>query len=237
VAHEDGQSPAAEAYRDLRTSLLLSNPGSPPRRLMVTSALPEEGKTATSINVATVLAQLGRRVALVDTDLRRPRLHRAFGRTNDTGISTYLSGLADDVAALVVPTAVDNLDLVPSGPIPPNPAEMLDSPRFAQFVDALLGQGYEHIVFDSPPILSVADPVIIAQSVDSGILAVRAGRTPRQSVRLAAQRLDKTRTGRFGVVLNDLDPELHDAGHYRYRYYGQPERRSKRRERAGGSGA
>ena len=117
----------ARPIRELRTSILLSNPGSPPRQIMITSAVPEEGKTATAINLAIVLAQLGRRVLLVDTDLRRPRLHKAFGVDNRRGVSTYLSGLEDEPAALVVPTGIENLDLLPSGPIPPNPSELLNS--------------------------------------------------------------------------------------------------------------
>ena len=219
VTHLDGQASASEAYRELRTSILLSHPGQPPGRIMVTSALPEEGKTATVMNLAVVLAQLGRRVVIVDTDLRRPRLHRAFGKTNRSGVSTYLSGLEQDPTRLIISTGVDQLDLMPSGPVPPNPSELLNSPRFEEMGRELLDRGYDHVVFDSPPALSVSDPVIIASVVDTGVLVVRAGRTPRQSVRAAAAKFEQAAIGPFGVVLNDVDPQSQGASYYRYHYH------------------
>ena len=218
VSHQDGRASASEAYRELRTAILMSHPGEPPRRIVVTSALPEEGKTATAINLATVLAQLGRRVLLVDTDLRRPRLHRAFERPNREGVSTYLSGLEDDTTRLIVPTPVEHLDLLPSGPIPPNPSELLNSARFAELGGRLIEQGYDHVLFDSPPSLSVSDARIIAAHVDTGILVVRAGRTPRQSVKVAAARFAGDAGARFGVVLNDLDRLAQRGGYEAYRY-------------------
>lgn len=218
VSFQDGRAAASEAYRELRTAILMSHPGEPPRRIVVTSALPEEGKTATAINLATVLAQLGRRVLLVDTDLRRPRLHRAFERPNREGVSTYLSGLEDDTARLIVPTPVEHLDLLPSGPIPPNPSELLNSARFAELGGRLIEQGYDHVLFDSPPSLSVSDARIIAAHVDTGILVVRAGRTPRQSVKVAAARFAGDAGARFGVVLNDLDRLAQRGGYEAYRY-------------------
>ena len=128
VSHLDRNAAASEAYRELRTAILLSHPGHPPRRMVVTSSVPQEGKTATAINLAVVLAQLGRRVVLVDTDLRRARQHRAFGQTNTHGVSTYLSGLEQDVSRLIRQTEIEGLDLLTSGPIPPNPSELLNSP-------------------------------------------------------------------------------------------------------------
>ena len=241
VAFRDGGAGASEAYRDLRTALLLSSAGSPPRRIMVTSALPEEGKSATAINLAVVLAQLGRRVLLVDTDLRRPRLHRAFGKSNASGMSTYLSGLESDPLRLVVGTGIENLDLVTSGPIPPNPSELLNAPIFDEAGKRFLAAGYDHIVFDSPPVLSVADPVIIGSVLDSVVLVTRAGRTPRQSLKAAVERFQQAGIRPAGVVLNDLDAEMHGYAHYRYRYYGRyghpgPKPEEGRRDgRAGGT--
>jgi capsular exopolysaccharide synthesis family protein len=224
IAHRDGRSGVSEAYRGLRTSILLSNPGHPPRQIVMTSALPEDGKTATALNLAVVLAQLGRQVLLVDTDLRRPRLHEAFGVDNGRGVSTYLSGLEEDPLHLVVPTGIEHLDLMPSGPIPPNPSELLNAPVFARLGPGLLERGYDHVLFDSPPVLSVSDPAIVASVADTGILVVRAGRTPRQSVRLAAARLEQTGGGPFGVVLNDFDAEAHGSTYRRYQnYYGRYE--------------
>jgi len=238
IAHKDSRAVVSEAYRELRTAILLSHPGEPPRRLMVTSALPEEGKTATVINLAIVLSQLGRRVVLVDTDLRRPRLHKVLRKENQRGVSTYLSGLTQDPGELAVGTGIDNLDLIPSGPIPPNPAELLDSERFRQLADVLLAGGYDHVLFDSPPVLSVSDPVIIGSNVDVGILVVRAAKTPRQSIRLASEKL-RHGNEKMGVVLNDLDADRQGAAYYRYQYYGRYGEDSDAGEpaRAGGSGA
>jgi capsular exopolysaccharide synthesis family protein len=219
IAHHDGRSGVSEAYRGLRTSILLSNPGHPPRQIVLTSALPEDGKTATALNLAVVLAQLGRRVLLVDTDLRRPRLHSAFSAENRRGVSTYLSGLEQDPLGLIVPTGIENLELMPSGPIPPNPSELLNSAVFAKLGPELLERGYDHIIFDSPPVLSVSDPVIVASLADTGILVVRAGRTPRQSARVAAERLAQTAAGPFGVVLNDFDAESRGSSYERYQHY------------------
>ncbi len=221
VAFRDGGAGASEAYRELRTALLLSSAGRPPRRIMVTSALPEEGKSATAINLAVVLAQLGRRVLLADTDLRRPRLHKAFGKRNGAGMSTYLSGLEADPLRLVISTEIENLDLVTSGPIPPNPSELLNAPIFAELGSRFLDAGYDHVVFDSPPTLSVADPVIIGSMVDSVILVTRAGRTPRQSLKAAVEKFLQAGIRPAGVVLNDLDVAAHGYDHYRYRYYGR----------------
>lgn len=216
IAHEDSRGMVSEAYRELRTAMLLSNPGEPPRRLLVTSALPEEGKTSMVINLSIVLSQLGRRVVLVDTDLRRPRLHRVLHVENRYGVSTFLSGLQQDVLGLTVPTGIDNLDVIPSGPIPPNPSELLDSPRFVQLADDLLAAGYDHVLFDSPPALSVSDPAIIASHVDVGILVVRAAKTPRQSIRHAADKFRHAGSAKMGVVLNDLDVDRQGAAYYRY---------------------
>jgi len=219
VASRQGRTRAAEAFRELRTALLLSSPGAPPRRTMVTSALPEEGKSATAINLAIVLAQLGRRVLLVDTDLRRPRLHKAFGVANGQGVSTVLTGLEEQAPSLVVPSGVESLDLLPSGPVPPNPSELLNSPVFERLVSRLVETGYDHVVFDSPPVLSVTDPTIIGGLMHAVLLVVRAEKTPRQSVRHAADRLRQAGIRPTGVVLNDVRPESTGYQNY-YHYYG-----------------
>ncbi len=227
VTHLERRAPASEAYRELRTSLLLSNPGHPPRRVMVTSALPEEGKSATAVNLAVAFAQLGRRTLIVDTDLRRPRLHRLFRVSNGRGLSTYLSGLEEEVSRLVEATQVPGLDLLPSGPVPPNPSELLDSSVFAQAGARLAALGYDHVVFDSPPLLSVADPVIIATAAEATLIVVRAGRTPRESLRLAVEKLTQAGVKPTGVVFNALD--LHGDGYYgAYRYHVRDDRPAER---------
>jgi len=217
VAEFDGRTSASEAYRELRTSLLLSHPGKPPRRIMVTSAVPEEGKTATVVNLSVVLSQLGRRVLLIDTDLRRPRLQRVFDVENRQGISTFLAGLEDSPQVLIQPTVVENLDLLTSGPIPPNPSELLNSEVFLKMGEMVERLGYDHVLFDSPPVLSVADPLIIAHTVEVCVLVVRAGRAPRNLVRMAAEKLSTAVSGTLGTVLNDVDPDGYGSKLYKYR--------------------
>lgn len=224
VAHRDRSAPASEAYRELRTAILLSNPGHPPRQIMVTSAIPEDGKSSTAMNLAVVLAQSGRRVLLVDADLRRPRLHNVFGVETARGLSVYLSGLETDPLALTKRTAVDGLDLLVSGPIPPNPSELLDSPTFASMGPRFLEGGYDHIVYDSPPAIAVADPVIVANVVEATIVVARAGRTPRESLQRVIAKCLQAGTRPIGVVLNDLDTGRHGYG--AYGYYGRSEKRA-----------
>jgi len=233
VAHSDGHAPASEAFRELRTSILLSHPGTPAQKIMITSANPEDGKTAIAVNLAIVLAQLGRRVVLVDTDLRRPRIHGVFAIRNERGVSNYLSGLEKEPLSLLQPSPVENLDLLTSGPIPPNPSELLNSSVFKELSDKLLAQGCDHVVFDSPPVLSVSDPVVIGSVVDTGILVVRAGRTARQALRSAADKLARSNVDHFGVVLNDVDLDARGTPYDYYQHYAgerSPELRSKRRK-------
>jgi succinoglycan biosynthesis transport protein ExoP len=222
VAQRDRRAATSEAYRQLRTAILLSNPGHPPRQIMITSALPEEGKSQTAINLAIVLAQSGRKVLLVDADLRRPRLHRVFRLDDPRGLSTLLSGLEQDPSLLIQRTAVDGLDLLGSGPIPPNPSELLDSPTFAAFGKQVLASGYDHVLYDSPPALAVADPAIVASVVESTILVARAGRTPRESLKRAVDAFAQAGIRPIGVVLNDLDARHH--GYATYGTYGRYER-------------
>lgn len=224
VAHRDRAAPASEAYRELRTAILLSNPGHPPRQIMVTSALPEDGKSSTAMNLSVVLAQAGRRVLLVDADLRRPRLHKVFGIDPARGLSVYLSGLEADPLALAQRTAIEGLDVLVSGPVPPNPSELLDSPTFAAMGPLFLAGGYDHIVYDSPPALAVADPVIVANVVEATIVVARAGLTPRESLLRAVGKFVQAGTRPIGVVLNDLEAGRHGYGSYGY--YGRAENRA-----------
>jgi capsular exopolysaccharide synthesis family protein len=238
VSHLDRRAAASEAYRELRTSLLLSSAGHPPRQIMVTSALPEEGKSATAVNLAVVLAQLGRRVLLVDADLRRPRLHRIFRIDASRGLSTHLSGLEISTRSLVVSTPVDGLDVLPSGPVPPNPSELLNSPLFAEMGRHFVEARYDHVVYDSPPALSVADPTILASAIEASILVVRAGRTPRESMKHAVDRMAQAGIRLVGVVVNDVERDPSRYTHYRY--YGRDVdsvEETARRDRVRGAGS
>jgi capsular exopolysaccharide synthesis family protein len=219
VTHEDPRSQLAEAYKELRTSTLLASPDQPPRTILVTSCLPQEGKSQTSLNLAIALAQAGKRVLLVDADLRRPRLHKALGLDNERGLSTYLSGNSP-VETLVRATDVPDLDLLTSGPIPPNPSELLGSRNFLALVQEFAESGgYDHLIFDSPPLLSVADPIVVATVLDGTILVVQSGQTPRDAMVRGAGKLHHANVKVLGAVLNsvtDGDRSYYYRSRYRY---------------------
>lgn len=230
-------SPFAEAFRNLRTSLLLATPDHPPRVILVTSCEPVDGKSVISLNLATVLTQLGRRVLLIDGDLRRPRLHRSLSLDNARGVSSFLTGNAD-LDDLFSETVVPGLKIITSGPVPPNPSELLGSPALGTFIDRLIAMGFDHIVIDSPPTVQVADSVLLATKADATILVTRSGATPRDSLTKAASRMRNGRVRLAGVVLNAVSER---GGYYRYGYYGpRPEdsdqRDDRRRGRTGRSG-
>lgn len=214
----DNQSTVAEAYRALRTSLLLSSAGHPPKTVLVTSGRPGEGKTTTAVNTAISLAQLGASVLLIDCDLRRPKVHKVFGVNHLHGLSTYLSRDVD-LDSLVQPLPIPNLSLLPCGPIPPNPAELISSEKMREMLD-LLTQRYDHIVIDSPPLINVTDPVILSTMVDGVIMVVHAGKSTRDVVRRASQELIGVGAKVFGVVLNNVDLQREGYDEYYYqRYY------------------
>lgn len=222
----DVRSPIAEAYRHLRTSLLLSSAGTPPKTILVTSSQPSEGKTTTAINTAFMLAQTGAQVLIIDCDLRRPRLHAHFNLPNARGLTNCLSGELDDLDNLIQTYEKQpNLKLLPSGPIPPNPAELLGSDEMRRLLTAL-GEKFTHIIVDSPPAISFTDASILSTFVDGVILVVHGGRSSRAVVRRAKQQLLDVGAHIFGVVLNNVKIESHDyyyagyAGYYKSEYYG-----------------
>jgi capsular exopolysaccharide synthesis family protein len=227
ISHEDSKSKISEAFRELRTALLVSQAGGPPRRILIASAQPGEGKTAVAVNLAITLAQIGRRVLLVDGDLRKPRLHKIFKIPNDRGLSSYLSGSG---APWPEPcrTAVAGLDVIPSGPLPPNPADLLDSERFLQVQREFAEQGYDHVIFDSPPVLAVADPAIMAGRMEAVIVVVHAGVTSRDALAHAVRRLLQVNARIVGAVMNraDLQQQGYYYGYSYKRYYGEEETRT-----------
>ncbi len=211
------RSDVAEAYRSLRTSILLSSPAGPPRVLLVTSALPQEGKTTTSANVALTLAQHGKRVLLVDADLRRPGLDKAFGFRATEGLSTVLNGGTPYESVLRQAPHQPNLTLLPAGPTTQHPAELLGSSTMVNLV-ARWRQDYDHVVIDTPPVLSVTDPVLLSVIVDSVVLVVRSGSTNRPALKRASDLLNQVRAPLLGVVVNAMDFESADYYYY-YSYY------------------
>ena len=214
---DDVRSPIAEAYRHLRTSLLLSSAGNPPKTILVTSSQPSEGKTTTAINTAFMLAQTGAEVLIIDCDLRRPRLHSNFNLSNTRGLTNYLAGESPIEDLLQNYEKAPNLKLLTSGPIPPNPAELLGSDEMRKLL-SLLSERFTHIVVDSPPAISFTDASILSTFVDGVILVVHGGRSSRAVVRRARQQLLDVGAHIFGVVLNNVKAEAHDyyyaAGYY-----------------------
>lgn len=215
ITVSDPRSPIAEAYRTLRTNLEFFSLDHPLRSLVVTSAGPEEGKSTTLANLAVTAAETGRKIILVDCDLRRPRLHELFGVDNSAGLTTMM---VDENALKHPPlqkTGVENLWLLPSGPQPPNPAELLASRRMAEIIEALVGQA-DMVLFDAPPVIAVTDAVVLASRVDGVLLVISAGSTKRDYVRQAKALLEKVNARVVGAVLNNVtfDASMH-------RYYAQ----------------
>jgi capsular exopolysaccharide synthesis family protein len=213
------QSQMAESYRALRTSLLLSNLGTPPKVIMVTSARPQEGKTTTSINTAIVLAQKGVRVLLIDADLRRPSVHKTLGMGPRSGLSNVLTGSATLEHAIARSPILSNLFILPAGTPPPNPAELLASSNMRDLL-ADLREKYDHIVIDTPPTLSVTDAVVLSQRMDAIILVIRSSQTTKQALRRSRDILMQVNAKITGVLLNAVDLTSPDYYYY-YEYQGK----------------
>ncbi|MDH3494270.1 MAG: polysaccharide biosynthesis tyrosine autokinase, partial [Acidobacteriota bacterium] len=217
---KDSRSSMSEAYRQLRTSILLSTAGHAPKSLLITSSLPAEGKTTIAINTAISLAQTSSKVLVIDGDLRRPRLHRVFNIGNGAGLSTILSNKIDKLAVLdiIQHDEESNLYLMPSGPVPPNPAELIGSEQMKSLL-SVLDNEFTHIVVDSPPIASFTDGVLMASLVDGVILVVHSGKSSRQVVLRGRQLLMDIGAKIFGVVLNNVSLKSQDNSYYYQSYY------------------
>jgi len=220
------RSPLAEAYRQLRTSVLLSAAGGAPKTLLVTSSQPGEGKTTTVVNTGLILAQTGAKVVLVDADMRRPRLHKIFDLNNKDGLSNILATEASEEKMLgcLQRHEESGLHILPSGRIPPNPAELLASDQ-ARALITVLEQKFTHVVIDSPPVASFTDGVLLSSVADGVLLVVHGGTASRNVVRRARQLLLDVGAKIFGVVLNNVTGPHHDYYYYRkyerYYYTGQ----------------
>ncbi len=213
------KSTVAECCRVIRTNLLFMSPDKPARTLLVTSAGPQEGKSMSSISLALSMAQSGSRVLLVDTDMRRPRLHKVFKvPSGSPGLTSVIAGTVTALEA-VRTTSVENLFLLTCGPMPPNPAELLQTERFRHIVQEL-AQAFDKVVFDSPPIGAVTDALVLSQVTDGVVLVAKSHKTSRDMLRRAERQLRDLSATMFGAVLNDLDLESRRKGYgYPYYYY------------------
>lgn len=219
VAHTDPRSAAAEAYRTLRTNIQFASPDKPVHTILATSTRPDDGKSTTVANLAITFAAAGSPTILVDADLRRPHLHTLFGLSNDLGLTTLVSDLAQskDPSSVQLPlqeTQVPNLRLLTSGPVPPNPAEILASQRMASIVQ-LLRDSAEYVLFDTAPIIAVTDSAVLSARVDGVLLVINAGKTPRDLAIKARDMLRQVNANLLGVVLNNATVDKSS-----YEYYG-----------------
>jgi succinoglycan biosynthesis transport protein ExoP len=219
VAQHLPKSQMSEAFRALRTSILLSQADHPPQVILVTSALPREGKTTAAANLAVTLAQLGDKTVLVDADLRKPGVGRLLNLTGGkyAGLSSYLAGVSSlDLVSIPHP-AIPNLVAIPTGPLPPNPADLLSSHKLVEAI-AELRTKFKFIVIDSPPIMAATDAVILSVQADGVLLVVRSGETPKEAFTRTRDLLNSVKCRILGVVLNAVDASAPDY-YYSYRYY------------------
>lgn len=237
VSHLQPQSQISEAFRALRTSLLLSQADHPPQVILMTSALPREGKTTAAANLAVTLAQLGDKTLLVDGDLRKPGVSRALSMSGGkyAGLSSYLAGVSTLDLITVQHPSISNLSVIPTGPVPPNPADLLSSHRLSDMI-LELRRRYKFVVIDSPPIMAATDAVILSVLVDGVLMVVRSGETPKEAFTRTCDLLASVKSRVLGVVLNAVDSSSPDY-YYSYRYYpysyggyGREERNKKRPE-------
>jgi succinoglycan biosynthesis transport protein ExoP len=214
ISLQERNSPMAEAYRHLRTSLLFSSAGKPPKTILVTSSQPAEGKTTTAINTAVTLAQADAEVIIIDCDLRRPRVHNYFNLDNTHGLTNYLSGERDTENLIKSYPELPKLKVITSGPIPPNPAELLSSNEMKNLLQFLSGR-FRHVIIDSPPAISFTDAAILSTLVDGVVLVAMANKSSLHLMRRFKQRLGNIGARIYGVVLNGIK-----SGSMEYEYYG-----------------
>lgn len=222
IAASDPKSAAAESYRSLRTNIQLASVDGSRRSIVITSAGPGEGKTTTVANLGIVAAQAGSSVCLIDSDLRRPALHRLFGLNNAQGLTT---ALVEDMpfAKLAQPTRVPNLSVLTSGPLPPNPGGLIGSNRMLELLQAA-GTDFDLLICDTPPLITVSDAVALSPHCDGVVLVIRVGAVPHELIRRAAAQIEAIKGKILGVLLNRVDFQrdhyYSDYWHYHRTYYG-----------------
>lgn len=210
----EGQSPVAESYRMIRSSLLLSTADHPPHTILLTSVKAQEGKTSTALNLARTMAQVADRVLIIDADMRKPKMHSLLGLSGEKGLSSYLSGNVDET--IILASGENNIDIIPAGPIPPNPVELISSRRMKNLLQDMRQQ-YDYVIIDSPPILHLADGLILSTLVDGTVLVIRAGKTTYDLFTNGLKKLHDLNPRFLGVILNALNNRI--GGPQSYYHY------------------
>jgi len=232
------KSSASESFRGVRTGIVFSSADSAPQSILVTSAGPAEGKTLCAANIAVTMAQAESRVLLIDCDMRKPRVHKVFDIQRAVGISSVLVG-KEQIGSAIVPSGVENLDILPVGPLPPNPAEIVGSKHMKQLVDSLR-RHYGRIIIDSPPVTAVTDAQVLSRIVDGVVLVIRAGDTPRPIVENGLSQLRAVNARILGAILNGIKMGRDSYYYYQYYYYyygddGEKKKKGGRRKKHRGS--
>lgn len=209
------KSPITEAYRVLRTNLEFMSPDNPIRSLLFTSSGPGEGKSTTVANISISMASKGKKVLLIDCDLRKPVQHKIFGVSNMVGITTLLVEHSQTLEEIIQKTHVENLSIITSGPMPPNPAELLGSSKMVNLIKSFMDV-YDLVIFDTPPTVSLSDAAILSANIDGVILVVAAGKADRKMVKYTYDVFRKVNANILGVVLNRVKVE---RGYEQYYYY------------------
>lgn len=217
VTHFDPKSPVSEAYRTLRTNIQFKNKKTKQHVILVTSSAPKEGKSTTVANLAITMAQMGNKTVLIDGDLRRPVIHSIFNMKKENGLTNYLIGNVT-LKEIIRPTFVEHLAVIPSGPLPPNPSELLGSDEMKKLLEDLKNQ-FEVILFDSPPVIAVTDAAIMSTLVDGIVLVIKAHQTHREAIKRAKSLLDTAEARIFGSLLNGVNIQKTYGTNYYYYYY------------------
>ncbi len=237
ITSYDPKAMASESFRGIRTGILFSSVDTPPKVILITSAGPSEGKTICIANVAVTMAQAGSKVIILDCDMRRPRVHHIFGLPRENGMSSLMIG-KNELKDVIIPTGIENLDIIPSGPVPPNPAEIIGSQKMTALIEELKTR-YDRILIDSPPITAVTDSMLLASMSDGVVLIIKAGVTARQVVKNGLEQLKSVNANLMGAVLNAIKAGRDSYYYYQYYYYYYGEdgaRKKKRRNKKKKSG-
>lgn len=242
IVHNNPKSPTSEAYRTLRTNIQFSNIDKNIKSIVVTSSGPGEGKSTVISNLSITMAQVDKKVLLIDADLRKPRIHKVFSLFNNNGLTTVLSENLD-YKEVIISTGIGNLDILTSGPIPPNPAELLGSNKMKDFLEKIK-EDYDVILLDAPPVGMVTDAAVLSTKCDGLILVCAVGQAIKEAAINAKELLQNVNANILGVVMNKVP--TNEGGYYKYHYYNYyqayceeeetgPRRRNKRKKATGGN--